>query len=534
MKAVYDYIIVGGGSAGCILANRLSENPQNKVCLLEAGPQDKSFLIHMPAGFLALVAFNKQYNWRFESEPEPGLNNRKIFVPRGKTLGGSSSINGMVAIRGHKEDYDEWESLGNTGWSFKDLLPIFKTIEGYEGGGDTFHGVDGPLKVSTSNYANPMCEVFLKAAEQQGYQRTTDFNGAEQEGIGLFDVNVHKGKRCSSATAFLNPVRNRPNLDIVTNTLVEKILFEGAEAVGVQVKQNGERHSIKCRNEVVLAAGAINTPQILLLSGVGAAAQLTEHNIPLVLDLPGVGENLQEHWHVGKIDKSSKTIAYGASFSFLFRNLLAPFDYIFRKKGLLTSTFVEAGGFIKSKVNLSRPDFQFHFNAAHAEDSGRKNALGHSYTLHTCLLRAKSRGWVRLRDKNPKSTPKIQYNFMQDPNDEEQMITAFKITQKIMNEKVFDEYRQSNTSPSKDLVEDEEIIEHIRANVDTVYHPVGTCKMGQDAMSVVDEMLRVKGLQKIRIADASIMPLITGGNTNIPTMVIAYKAADMILESQTS
>lgn len=526
----YDYIIVGAGSAGCVLANRLSENPENKVCLLEAGPDDNSGLVNVPMGIVPLVSQRTKRNWFFYSEAEANMNGRKMYTPRGKTLGGSSSINAMVFIRGQASDYDQWEAMGNPGWGYRDLKPLFLSIEDNENGANEHHGVGGELRVSNLRQKNEMCDVFIEAGQEVGFAHKTDFNDGEQEGVGFYQVTQRDGQRCSAAKAFLRPVIDRPNLDVLTEAHVTRVLFEGKRAVGVEFSHGAELRQIQCAKEVVLAGGAINSPQLLLLSGIGAKKDLDAFNIEQLHELPGVGENLQDHLDIILLSKSSQALSYGLSLKSLPKLLKAPFDYWFGKKGIFTSNAAEAGGFAKSNPDLPEADLQFHFTPAFLVDHGRKQTVGHYYSLHICSLRPRSRGTVKLKSVQATEDPAIQYNYLSHPDDVQDMINAVKVGRKILNAKAFDAYREREVAPGVDMQSDQDIEAFVRAKAETVYHPIGTCKMGSDDMAVVDAQLKVHGIEGLRVADASIMPCLIGGNTNVPSMVIGLKAANMILE----
>jgi len=529
-KTMFDYIIVGAGSAGCLLAERLSANPKTRVCLLEAGPPDRSALIHMPIG-IALLSKSKTLNWAFDTEPQAHLDDRRLFWPRGKTLGGSSSINAMVYIRGHRDDYDAWGEAADPIWSYKNVLPLFKAMESNERFGDgEFHGADGELHVSDLRTLNPLSKAFVEAGQQIQFPHRFDFNGETQEGVGLYQVTQHKGQRWSSARAFLSKAKSRPNLRIITGARATRIILEGRKAVGVTYVKRGKLIDVTTKGgEVILSGGAVNSPQLLLLSGIGGAAELNALGIPVVVDLPAVGKNLQDHLDITIMHEANDRTPIGIAPSFIPRALAGALSYAFLRKGFLTSNVAEAGGFVKSSHGQKRPNLQFHFLPTLLKDHGRELALGYGYTLHVCDLLPKSRGRIGLKSRDPLEDPLIDPGYLSAPEDIQTMISAVKIGRQILSAPSMAAYSKTELVPGHSVQSDADIVADIRRRAETIYHPVGTCRMGRDPQSVVDPALRVRGIQGLRVVDASVMPTLVAGNTNAPTMMIAERAAELIL-----
>jgi choline dehydrogenase-like flavoprotein len=525
-----DYIIIGAGSAGCVLAERLSQNPNNQVMLLEAGGPDTSVLIHCPAG-LALLAQSKADKWNLETVPQPALNNRRGFQPRGKTLGGSSSVNAMIYIRGNKKDYDDWAAMGNPGWSFDEVLPYFKKSENNERGADAWHGTGGPFNAADLRSPNAYSPLFVKAGVQAGYPHNTDFNGAEQEGVGIYQVTHKNGERHSTAKGFLALAKDRPNLQILTKALTHRILMEGKRAVGVEFEQDGQIKQVKANKEVLLCAGAFHSPQILMLSGIGPQAHLQQHGIAVQHALPGVGQHLHDHIDIVQLfNAPGKTELFGISVRGLVNAVKGIFEWRNKRTGPMTTNFAEAGGFIKSNPSEPIPDLQFHFVIAKLVNHGRTTVLGHGYSCHVCLLQPKSRGSLQLASKDPKAAPLIDPNFLGEREDMDKLIQGFKLMRNILSQAALKDLGATEAASLATVKTDADIEAFIRQYADTVYHPVGTCRMGPDANTdVVDATLKVHGLQGLRVVDASIMPKVVSGNTNAPTVMIAEKAAEMIL-----
>jgi choline dehydrogenase-like flavoprotein len=524
----FDYLIVGGGSAGCVLAARLSEDPQVRVALLEAGPPDRSVLIQCPAG-LAVLAQNGQANWAFETVPQPGLNGRRGYQPRGKVLGGSSSVNAMVYIRGQRADYDHWASEGNAGWGFDDVLPYFKRAEHNERGADAWHGTGGPLNVMDLRSPNRFGPVFVEAARQAGHALNADFNGATQEGVGLYQVTHRNGERCSAAKAYLEPARVRPNLSVITDVRATRVLFEGRRASGVEFVQSGQLQRLSAAREVLLCAGALQSPQLLMLSGIGPGDELARHGIAPLHELPGVGRNLHDHPDVVQVvDAPHLKDLFGLSLAGALRVLRGIFEWRAHRSGMLTTNFAEAGGFIKSRPDEPTPDLQLHFVIGKLVDHGRKTVFGHGYSCHVCLLRPKSRGRVTLASAEPLAAPLIDPNFLAERDDVERLVRGFKLVRTILQQPALAGHGGRELAASAQAQTDAQIEQFIRSFGDTIYHPVGTCRMGSGALDVVDAQLRVRGVQGLRVVAASIMPRIVSGNTNAPTLMIAEKAADLI------
>ena len=528
----FDYLIVGGGSAGCVLAARLSEDPSINVALLEAGGPDDSVFIHCPAG-LAVLAQTGQANWKLNTVPQPGLNGRKGYQPRGKTLGGSSSINAMIYIRGQREDYDHWAALGNAGWSYNDVLPYFIKAEDNARGADAYHGQGGPLHVMNLTSPTPLSSVFVEAGRQAGFAVNSDFNGMGQEGVGMYQVTHKNGERFSAAKGYLKPNMGRPNLHVYTGALTTRILMEHKRAVGVEFVHQGQTKQLRASREVLLCAGAFQSPQLLMLSGIGPKQHLMDKGIAVVHELSGVGENLHDHIDVVQVVNAPKlTETFGVSLAGTWAAIKGIFEWRKKRTGMLTSNIAEAGGFVKSQTDEKRPDIQFHFVVGKLVNHGRTPVLGHGYSCHVCLLRPLSRGSVKLASKDPFDTPLIDLNFLGERDDMDRMIRAFKIMRNVLQQPVLARLGGKEAPRSASANSDIEIEQFIRNYADTVYHPVGSCRMGNGPMDVVDAQLRVHGLQGLRVVDASIMPEVVSGNTNAPVIMIAEKAADMIKAAQ--
>jgi choline dehydrogenase-like flavoprotein len=522
-----DFVVVGGGSGGCAVAGRLSEDPKTSVAVLDAGGSNDNWVVTTPFT-LALMVPRKLNNWAFDTVPQKGLNGRIGYQPRGKGLGGSSAINGMVYIRGHRSDYDQWASLGNPGWSFSDVLPYFKRSEDNADFDGEYHGKGGPLAVNKLRTDNPVQQIFLQGAREGQFRIREDFNADEHEGLGIYQVTQKNGERWSAARAYLHPhIGSRANLRVETGAHATRILFEGKRAVGVEYRQGKELKQIRARREVIVSSGAFQTPQLLMLSGIGDAAALAKHGIGSVHHLPGVGQNLQDHPDFVFGYMSDNPNFNGISLGGIPRLLRAIRQYRRERRGPMTSNFAECGGFLKTRPDLDVPDIQLHFGMAMADDHGRKRHRGTGFSLHVCQLRPKSRGSVRLGSADPFSAPLIDPNFLGEAEDLETMVAGFKVTRRLLETPALRALQKKDIF-TEGVETDDQIRALLRQRVDTVYHPVGTAKMGSDAMAAVDARLKVHGMEGLRVVDASVMPTLIGGNTNAPTIMIGEKAADMI------
>ena len=538
MSDTFDYIIAGAGSAGCVLANRLSKDPSIKVLLIEAGGSDWHPFVRMPAGVLELMSgegAGKNYNYGFWTEGQPHLNNRKLFTPRGKGVGGSSNINGMLYIRGHARDYDIWRQLGNEGWSYDEVMPYFKKAERNQNGASEFHGGDGELGVSNPVFSNnPLHKTFINAGIEAGYPYNEDLNGATQEGFGPAQQTIWNGKRESTGQSFIKPVLDRKNLTISKMSVTKRLLFKGNKCIGLEYIKNKTVYSVFAEREVMVCGGAINSPQLLQLSGIGRGDYIKKWGLDVVADLPGVGENLQDHLDILSHYECTQPVTDA-------RHMMGPFGWGFIKQALILTQWglmrsgpgndigLAALSFMKTEENLDLPDIQMHFIGALLKDHGKTKPDQHCFSNHVCVLRPESRGYIALKSLDPNVQPLIQPNYLSVQKDLDVMVKGVKMSREVINQKAFDQYRGAELHPGLDVQTDKEIEEFVRANAETIYHPVGTCKMGSDEFAVVDDKLRVRGVENLRVVDASVMPTLIGGNTNAPTIMIADKISDHIL-----
>jgi choline dehydrogenase len=527
--AEFDYVIVGAGSAGCVLANRLSANGKHSVLLLEAGPKDSNIWIHVPIGYGKLFK-EKTVNWMYQTEPEPGLHNRQVFQPRGKVLGGSSSINGLLYVRGQHEDYDRWRQRGNVGWGHDDVLPYFKKAENQCRGADEYHGTDGPLPVSDWRHEDALSEAFVKAAVEAGIPFNPDFNGKTQEGAGFFQTTTHRGRRASSAYSYLRPAMSRGNLKVETSALAQRILFEGKRAKSVQYKQNGNLRTARARKEVLVSGGAYNSPQLLQLSGVGPADLLKSHGIDVVLDAAGIGNDLQDHMQVRLVTRCGQKVTLNDVINHPVRRVMAGARYALARSGPLTIAAGTSGAFFKTNSRLASPDIQIHFLPFSTDKMGEKLHPFSGFTASVCQLRPESRGSLKIRSADPSAPPEIRINYLATETDRAAFVDGIRILRQILARPALKSYSVEEVYPGVKAVSDEDLLDYCRTTGSTVYHPTSTCRMGNDPLAVVDQRLRVRGIEGLRVVDASIMPDLMSGNTNAPTIMIAEKASDMILE----
>jgi choline dehydrogenase len=525
----FDYVIVGAGSAGCVLSDRLTADGRNRVLLLEYGGSDRSIFIQMPSA-LSIPMNMEKYNWFYHTDPEPNLDGRRMHTPRGKVLGGSSSINGLVYIRGNAQDFEAWSAQGAAGWAYRDVLPYFRRAEKRQEGGNEYRGDSGPLQTRYGSVSNPLHAAWLAAGIEAGYPSTADVNGFQQEGFGRMDMTVDGGRRSSAANAYLRPALGRPNLRVLTHALATRIVFEGRKAVGVEYTQGGTTHRVRANREVILSGGPINSPQLLKLSGVGPPEELRTHGIPVIHELPGVGENLQDHLEFYFQVASKEPITLYSSINLWSRALIGA-RWLLRKDGLGATNHFETCGFIRSRAGVPYPDIQYHFLPMAVAYDGSTLAQEHGFQAHVGPMRSKSRGWVRLASTNPLDKPHILFNYLSEPDDWTEMRACVRLTREIFAQPAFDRYRGREIQPGVDVQSDEQIDAFIRSKVESAYHPSCSCKMGapEDRMAVVAPDTRVYGLEGLRVVDSSIMPSVTTGNLNAPTIMLAEKAADHIL-----
>jgi choline dehydrogenase len=524
----FDYVIVGAGSAGCVLANRLTASGEYSVLLLEAGPKDRNIWIHVPLGYGKLFK-EKTVNWMYQTEPEPGLDGRSVFQPRGKVLGGSSSINGLLYVRGQHEDYDRWRQQGNTGWGYDDVLPFFKKAENQQRGADAFHGVGGPLPVSDTRHPDPLSDAFIAAAVETGLPFNPDFNGASQEGVGLYQTTTRRGRRASTAVAYLRTAQRQGHLRVETEALAQRILFEGRRAVGIEYRQNGITRQARARREVLVSSGAYNSPQLLQLSGVGPAELLRQHGIDMVLDAPGVGHDLQDHMQVRMVMRCAQKITLNDIVNHPLRKTMMALRYAAFRTGPLTIAAGTAGAFFKTHPRLATPDIQIHFLPFSTDKMGEALHSYSGFSASVCQLRPESRGSLRIKSADPSVPPEIRINYLATETDRTANVEGLKILRRMLHAPALKPFVVDEVEPGAAVVSDEALLAYCRQRGSTVYHPTSTCRMGNDPLAVVDQQLRVRGIEGLRVVDASIMPDLVSGNTNAPVIMIAEKAAEMIL-----